>query len=256
MAFLSVLWSNFLVHVLDIAIVGYLIYRLLLLFKGTRTVQIFLGILLLFFLTLVSKLLGFRTFNWILNQFWLTGIVLIAIIFQPEIRSVLAYLGRHPTGRFFITDNIEFIKETFKAIREMSKNKIGGIIVFEQKTGLMNYVESGTVLNADVKKELLLSIFHPKSLLHDGAVIIRNTKLLAAGCILPLSLETVIPRGATRHRAALGLSEISDAIILVISEESGEISLAKEGRLHYNVDIDKTENELIKVFSQQRSENA
>ncbi len=244
-------WKNFLVHVLDIAIISYIIFRLLLLFRGTRTIQIFLGIILIFFLTIVSKLLGLKTFNWILNQFWLAGIILAAIIFQQEIRSVLAFLGTQPIGKFFMADNVEFLKETFDAIRELSKTKTGAIIVFERKTGLKNYIDAGTVLNANVKKELILSIFVDKSPLHDGAVIVSNTKLLSAGCILPLSIEKEIPHGATRHRAALGLSEISDAVIIVVSEETGEVSLARRGQLHYNINIDETEKHMLKMFTPQ-----
>jgi len=253
MEFIASLWKNFFVHVLDIAIVSYIIYRLLLLFRGTRTLQIFLGVVLLFVITVVSKILGLRSFHWILNQFWVAGIVLVAIIFQQEIRSVLAFIGTRPLKKFFVTDNVEFIKETFDAIRTLSATKTGGIVVFEQKTGLMNYVESGVVLNSNVKKELLLTIFTPKTPLHDGAVIISNTKLLAAGCILPLSLESNIPHGATRHRAALGLSEITDAIVVVISEETGEVSVAEAGQLRYGVNPDEIEKRLIQNFSNEHA---
>jgi len=252
MELLSIVWKSFIVNILDIVIVSYIIYRLLLLFRGTRTIQIFLGIVLLFLITIISKILGLKTFHWILNQFWVAGIVLVAIIFQQEIRSILAFLGTRPLKKFFVTDNVEFIRETFEAIRIMSSSKIGGIIVFEQKTGLMNYVESGIVLNSNVKKDLLLTIFTPKTPLHDGAVIISNTKLLAAGCILPLSLETNIPHGATRHRAALGLSEITDAIVLVVSEETGEVSVAEQGQLHYGVNPDEIEKRLIQNFTEQK----
>jgi diadenylate cyclase len=242
------IWKNVVVHVLDVTIVSYLIYRLLLLFRGTRTIQIFLGIVLLFLVTIASKLLGLSSFHWILNQFWLAGMVIVAIIFQQEIRSVLAFLGARPLKKFFVTDNVEFIHEAIAAVRELAANRVGGIIVFERKTGLMNYVESGTILNANVKKELILNLFTPKAPLHDGAVIISNTKLMAAGCVLPLSLEKDIPHGATRHRAALGLSEITDAVILVISEETGQLAMAETGQLRYNVSVDDAEKKLIDVF--------
>lgn len=252
MNIIASIWKNVVIQVLDVTIVGYLIYRLLLLFRGTRTIQIFLGVVLLFFITIVSKLLGLSSFHWILNQFWLAGIVILAIIFQQEIRSVLAFIGARPLKKFFVTDNVEFIREAMSAVRELSIHKTGGIIVFERKTGLMNYVESGAILNANVKKDLLLTIFTPKTPLHDGAVIISNTKLLAAGCVLPLSFEKDIPHGATRHRAALGLSEITDSVIVVVSEETGQVALAEGGQLRYDVNADDVEKKLMEMFTEHK----
>ncbi len=246
------IWRNFIVHLLDIAIISYLIYRLLLLFRGTRTIQIFLGVVLIFLVTIVSKLLGLKTVHWILSQFWVAGIVFIAIIFQQEIRSVLAFFGAQPLLKFFMVSKTEFISKIFDAVKDLSASKTGALIVFEKKMGLMNYVESGKILNAHTEKDLLLSIFSKGSPLHDGAVIIRNTRILSAGSILPLSIEKNIPHGATRHRAALGLSEITDAIIIVVSEETGEVSIARDGRLHYNVNIDEEEKRLIKIFSENK----
>jgi len=236
--FIKYVWFAYLVNIIDILVVAYILFRLLQLIKGTRAVQIILGILTLVALTFIAReVLFLRTLSWMLDKFWLAAVVILAVAFQPEIRSALAQLGSHRWGRILVSSELGFIDEIVEAAVKCRKLNIGALIVLEQETGLRSYVESGTILNAQVSWELLVSIFNNKSPMHDGAVIIKNARITAAGCVLPISHEQGISKIlGTRHRAALGLSEISDAMIIVVSEESGDISLASDGRLETGVE--------------------
>jgi len=239
-------WSNLLhsfapTDVLDIVATSVLIYYLVLLIRGTRAVQILTGVLVL------VALLGFATF---LNLFLLGTILKLAllgaavslpIIFQPELRRALERLGR---GGIFRSEDVERQNRTEDRAMSivartsflLSREKIGGLIVIEQQTGLKEFVESGTVLRASLSAELLLSIFSPRSPLHDGATIVREDTVEAAGCLLPLAEQSLgEPRLGTRHRAALGLSEQTDAVVIVISE-SGTVAVARDGKLTRSIE--------------------
>ncbi len=234
------LWQVYFVNILDILIVGYIFYRILLLIKGTRAFQVLRGILILVGITVIADSLHFTLLSWVLTRFWLAGVIALVIVFQPELRGVLAQLGRSRLSRVFFKDDVSFVEEIIKSIKDVVLREWGALIVLEQQTGLKNFVETGVVINGEISKELICSIFNPNSPMHDGAVIIRNDQITAAGCILPLSQERNISRIlGTRHRAGVGLTEVSDAWVIIVSEETGLISLAREGELERGVEIDE-----------------
>ena len=253
MILLKDLWAHYFVHIVDILLVAYIFYRIMLLIKGTRAVQIILGILILVIVTFIAReVLHLQTLSWLFEKFWLATMVILAVVFQPEIRSALAQLGSHRLGKIFLPSELTFVNDIIDAAKELSEKRTGALIVFEQETGLKNYIETGTVINGYVSQELILSIFNTRSPLHDGAAILQNGRLIAAGCVLPLSHEPGIAKVlGTRHRAALGLSEISDALIVVVSEETGNISLAREGRLETGVDPEELRKQLVALYREQ-----
>ena len=222
----------------DILATSVLIYYLLLLIRGTRAVQILTGVFVLIALLGVANLMHLLVLGTILRLIVVGAAVTLPIVFQPELRRALEQLGR---GRFLRFQDDEGARNRAedkvmamlaKAAFLLSRNKYGALIVVEQHTGLKEFVESGTTLNAELSAELLLSIFVPRSPLHDGAVIVRENIVEAAGCFLPLAEQSLTERRlGTRHRAALGLSEQTDAVVIVVSEESGSISVAREGKL-------------------------
>ena len=251
MELMKVLWSNYFVNIVDILVVAYIFYRMMLLIKGTRAVQIIVGILTLLILTFLAQFLHLKALDWLFEKFWYAAVVILVVVFQPEIRSALAQLGSHRWGKILVPSELGFVNEVIEAVKEFNNEHTGALVVFEQDTGLRNYIETGTIINAHVSKELLRSIFNTRSPLHDGAVIIQNARLIAAGCVLPLSHEPDISKIlGTRHRAAVGLSEISDAIVIVVSEETGKISVAREGRLETGVDVEELRIRLIDNFRQ------
>jgi len=251
---LTYLWSHFFVHLVDILVVAYLIFRLLLLIKGTRAVQVLLGIIILAMATaLVQELLKLPTLGWLLRQFWLGSVVIFAVVFQPEIRSALAHLGSHRAGHFFIQQEPVFIHEITAALKEAARRKMGMLLVLEGGTGLRNFIETGTLMNAELSRELLLSLFQPPAILHDGAVIIRGSRLVAAGCVLPLSTDPSLSKVlGTRHRAAVGVTENSDAWALVASEETGTLSIARDGKLYQNLGPDDLDQQLQDFYGVRR----
>lgn len=229
---IKLIWSNYLIHIFDIIIVAFIFYRLLLLLKGTRAIHLLIGIAILGLLTVISKdILKLKMLSWLLENFWLPGVIIIAIVFQPELRNLFIQLGYAPLMKH-VSKSEKYIYELAEAIKEMSAKKIGGIIVIEREIGLKDFVESGVTLNADITKEIISSIFYPHSTLHDGAVIIKEDKILSARNILPLTDRHDIHKEyGTRHKAAIGITEISDAIAIVVSEETGDISVASHSKL-------------------------
>jgi len=227
-----------LTDVIDIVATSVLIYYLLLLIRGTRAVQMVTGVFVLVALLGVANLLHLLVLGTILWFIAVSAAVTLPIVFQPELRRALEQLGR---GGFFHFSDDErartraedkVMATLAKAAFLLSRNKYGALIVIEQQTGLKEFVESGTTLNAELSAELLLSIFVPRSPLHDGAVIVRENVVEAAGCFLPLAEQSLAERRVgTRHRAAIGLSEQTDAVVIVVSEESGAISVARDGKL-------------------------
>lgn len=253
MKFFLTLWGSYLVHLVDILIVTYIFYRLILLIKGTSAFRVTLGIILLFLLTILSRdFIHLRTLAWLLDKFWLAGAVVLIVVFQPELRTALARLGS-PHFVHSSPGETNFIKEIIVALKEFSEQRIGALIVLEQETALGEFIETGTKIDGEVTKELLHSIFYPRSILHDGAVIIRNGHLLAAGCILPVSEEPEIARVlGTRHRAAIGLSKLTDAWVIVVSEETGLISLARKGELIRGITPEELANQLFQLYRTKR----
>jgi diadenylate cyclase len=243
---MKLFWDHTLIHLTDIALLTVVIYQILRLIQGTRAVQVLRGLLVLAIATyVVGRVLELPVLSRLLRTFWLEWAVILAVVFQPELRSLLAQLGSHRSGRILLSPELGFIDEIIKALKEASVNRLGMLIVLEQETGLRNFIGTGTVINGEVTSDLLLTLFHPRTLLHDGAVILREDRLVAAGCVLPLSNDPDLARVlGTRHRAALGLTEISDAVVLVVSEETGSISIARDGRLERQVALDDLRGKL------------
>ena len=226
-----------LADIIDIAVVTFIIYKLFTLVQGTRALQMMLGFVLLMFAAYAAQILRLEALNEIFQAGQLVWVIAILIVFQPELRSALARLGRAPVLRFFVkVEDTPVIGEVVRAATQLSKEKRGAIIAIQREVGLMEYVESGKQLQAQVSAELLSTIFAPYTPLHDGAVIIEGNNIVAAACILPLTQFPVYDaRVGTRHRAAIGLSEETDAAVVVVSEETGHISLAVGGRLERNL---------------------
>ncbi|MEW6685451.1 MAG: diadenylate cyclase CdaA [Candidatus Edwardsbacteria bacterium] len=218
--------------ILDILIVAYVIYRLLLLMKGTRAVQMLFGLLILLIIAFLASWWQLEGVNWIFGSLKAVWIVAFVILFQPEIRTALSQLGRHRfLGLFFRTEN-KAVGEVVKAATRLRTGGIGALMVFERNNGLKNFIDTGTEIGAQATEDLLITLFTPHSPLHDGAVIIRGETIVAAGCILPLSQDPLVERTlGMRHRAALGLVEETDALCVIVSEENKTISLAMEGKI-------------------------
>lgn len=248
------------INIIDMLVVAALIYKLFLWIKGTRAVQLLKGLVVLLVATTISDWLGLYTINWILNNIRTMVIVAIPIVFQPELRRALERLGR---GKFFARslvflgeeDTARVIGEITRAISIMTKAKTGALIVIERETGLNDYIETGVRLDSVISGEFLINVFFPNSPLHDGAVIIRGDRVAAAGCFLPLTEQIGLSKElGTRHRAAIGISEISDAVALVVSEETGSVSLAEEGKLIRHLD-DKVLREILAKMLMPKTNN-
>jgi diadenylate cyclase len=243
-------WRGALMPLVDIGLVAVLIYQVLLLIQGTRAVQVLRGLVVLALATfVVQHLFRLPTLGWMLGTFWQAWAIILAVVFQPELRSMLAQLGSRKLGRVLLPAELKFIDEIIDALQQASANRLGMLIVLEQETGLRNFIATGTPVNGEVTSDLLLTIFHPHTLLHDGAVIVREDRLLAAGCVLPVSNDPGIARiMGTRHRAAIGVTEISDALVLIVSEETGTISLARNGRIDRGIDLGELKTRLRELY--------
>jgi diadenylate cyclase len=251
--FSGLTWQSSIKDIADILIVSYLIYLLILLIRGTRAVQLLKGIFLLVVTWALATWLNLYTLKWLMNQVFTFGVVTVLIIFQPELRRALEQLGR---GKLFARASAEDqdishrINEVIKAVNYLSRRKIGALIVFERNTGLNDYMESGIKMESRLSSELLINVFIPNTPLHDGAVIVRGNQILAAGCYLPLSENPFISKElGTRHRAGIGVSEVSDAISVIVSEETGQVSLAIDGQVVRDI---KEESLISKLFDELR----
>lgn len=226
-----------LANTIDILLVWYVIYKLIMIVKGTKAVQLLKGIFVIILVKVASDKFHLQTLGWMMEQVLLWGFLAIIIIFQPELRRALEQLGR---GRFFSRtanqeeENQEKLVESIaKAVDYMAKRRIGALISVERETGMNDYIETGIGLDSKISSELLINIFIPNTPLHDGAVIIQKNCVAAAACYLPLSESPFISKElGTRHRAALGISEVTDSITIIVSEETGSVSLTKNGELH------------------------
>lgn len=227
-----------LMDLLDIVIVALLIYWLYRSLKNTVAVQILFGMVIIIGLQFITEASNFKSLNWILRTISDIWLIAFVILFQPELRKLLMIIVRSPIFRVFVKPKIsETVDEVIEAALEMSEKHVGSIIVFTRTQNVQMTVDTGIPLQSMVSKELLLSIFNTKSPLHDGAVIIDNNMIVAARCVLPLSSQTKYGNKnlGTRHRAALGLSEQADTIVLIVSEETGGISISESGELTLNI---------------------
>lgn len=230
--------------VIDIVIVAYLFYKVYFLIKETRAEQLIKGILVLVLALQISKIMQLQVISWILERTMTLGIMALLIVFQPELRRALEQIGR---TRFFVRQSSGSLKKDIDNIMSevkaaamlMSRQKTGALIIFERGTGLNEIIRTGTYLDANLSRQLLINIFEPNTPLHDGAVIVRADRIKAAGCFLPLTEnEELSQEVGTRHRAALGMSERSDSLALVISEETGKLSIAENGKLYRDLSVE------------------
>ena len=225
-------WRN----ILDVALVSMIFYGLLLLFRGTQAVQLVRGILVIVLATaVVNQTVQLTAFTWLISNSAAVVLVAIPVIFQPELRRALERVGRTAPLLVRRTDNAvtqRVINEVIKAVEQMSERHIGALIVFEGATGLAEFIDRGVAVDAEVSSELLTTIFFPNTALHDGAVIVSRDRIAAASCVLPLTQrELADTQMGTRHRAAIGVTEQADALSVVVSEETGNISVARNGRI-------------------------
>jgi diadenylate cyclase len=242
---------RWILDVLDILLVSVIVYRLLLFIKGTKAAQMLIGLGVLLGASLLSRYLELYTLDWLIQSFWAQAVIVLIILFQPEIRRALAQMGETPFLQTFTSaEELRSLEEIVRAAVALANRKIGALIVIERDTSLKDFVEVGTPLDAKVSKELLMAIFHPTSPIHDGAVIIRGNRIVAAGCFLPIALSPEVSKSlGTRHRAGLGLAEETDAVIIIVSEETGMISLAIKGKLETNLDMGRLRNVLTDLFT-------
>ena len=248
--------------ILDLAIVVYLIYKFFKMAKNSRIIQLVKGIALYIIITALSSVLQLKILNFILTSFMTYGVITLIVIFQPELRRGLEQLGSNKLTRFIglekdmATRAKEDIYKIVIAVTELSKTKTGALIVMERDINIKDIIETGVILNSEVSPQLLVNIFTPNTPLHDGAVIISDNKIKSAACILPLASDKDIAKEVgTRHRAALGISKESDAVAIVVSEETGKISVAKDGVLLADLREDALKKILLKSIAGRFEEN-
>jgi diadenylate cyclase len=236
--------------ILDILLVTTILYRVLLIIKGTKAAQMLIGMGVLFVALLFSKYMGLYTIDWIIQSLWTQIVLAVIILFQPEIRKTLAQMGEARfLPSFASAEEMRSIEEIVRASIALANRQIGALIVLEKETSLNDFIEMGTQLDAKVTHELLLSIFHPTSPMHDGAVIIRGNRVVAAGCFLPLTLSIDISKAfGTRHRAGIGLTEETDSVVIIVSEETGRITTAIGSKIEKNVEMGTLRDFLTEHF--------
>lgn len=236
---------------IDILIIAFIVYHILLLIRGTRAAQMLTGILIVVAAFLLSSIVPLTTLNWVMNKFYSSFIIILIILFQDDIRHVLSRMGK----KSFIpgSDNLssgQILDEITRAAASLATKRIGALMVLERNIILSRYVEVGTLLDARVSKELLMSIFHPSSPIHDGAAIIQRGRISAAGCFLPLTRdENLDPNWGTRHRAAIGISQETDALVVLVSEEGASISLVADGKISRKMDPKDLRNSLKELLA-------
>ncbi|WP_099877712.1 diadenylate cyclase CdaA [Streptococcus suis] len=243
-------WTAIL-HLIDISIVVYLIYNFSKAIAGTKIMTLIRGVFLFIIVQIIASLFGLQTIAWLINQVITYGVIAAVVIFAPELRAMLEKLGR--TTQIFGTNTVsaeeKLIVAFLKSVAYMSPRKIGALVAVEQAQTLQEYRATGILLNADISQELLINIFIPNTPLHDGAVIVKEDKVAVACAYLPLSESAGISKEfGTRHRAAIGLSEVSDAFVFIVSEETGSISIARNGIFKHDLTLDEFEAELRATF--------
>lgn len=237
MSFTDFSIMKLLTNTIDILLVWFVIYKLIMIVKGTKAVQLLKGIFFILIVKVISDKFHLQALGWMMEQVLLWGFLAIAIIFQPELRKALEQLGRGKlflrSGNQEVEEQEKLVESIVKAVDYMAKRRIGALISIERETGMADYIETGILMQSKISSELLINIFIPNTPLHDGAVILQKNSIAAAGCYLPLSESPFISKElGTRHRAALGISEVTDSITVVVSEETGSVSLTKNGELH------------------------
>lgn len=238
--------------IIDILIVAVLIYQVLLVIRGTRAFQILLGLFLIFIIYQASLLLGFYTLHWILNGFLSSIVLIVIVLFQNEFRRALAKFGK-TSFTINTAEELNSLDKIIKACTTMAKRRIGALIVLTRENKLPGIVEGGVEIDAKVSDALLLCIFNPAAPLHDGAVVIDQGRIVAAGCFLPLAIDPMIEKMyGTRHRAAMGISEDTDAVVIVVSEETGRISLSIGGKITREQSSESLSRVLNNIFSPSR----
>jgi diadenylate cyclase len=253
---LNIEWRD----IVDIVVMSFVFYRLILIIRGTRAEQLVKGLFLLLLAMVLSDQAGFDTLHWVLRQVMTVGLIAIPIVFQPELRRALEHLGRGKIFKssFWNLNNQELenmLDELNKALPVLVKKRMGALIVIERSTGLKEWIDTGIPVEGVVTAELLINIFFPRSPLHDGAVIIQGNQIVAAGCYLPLTEEPNLGKElGTRHRAGIGISEQSDAVAIIVSEETGIISIAHDGVLTRYLDEKKLRALLSELCSPEKSE--
>ncbi|MCK4453582.1 diadenylate cyclase CdaA [candidate division WOR-3 bacterium] len=238
--------------IIDVIVVAFLLYQFFKFVKGTKATPILIGLAVFFVISFISRWLDLKAFSWIMRSVLAVWVVAFVIVFQPEIRNVLARIGRQRTIKFFLkVEEPPTIGEIVDAVKKMSEDKIGALILIQRSIGLMDIIDTGVRIDAQVNSSLLSTIFFPDTPLHDGACVIQGDTLVAAGCVLPLSENPDLGgRYGLRHRAALGISEQSDALCIVVSEETGKISFASKSKLVTKVDIETLKRSLEKILEE------
>ncbi|MDR1983837.1 MAG: diadenylate cyclase CdaA [Prevotellaceae bacterium] len=244
------------IDIIDILITAFLAYQVYKLIRGTAAMNIFVGIILVYFLWLICRTLKMELLSLIIGQVIGVGVIALIVVFQPEIRRFLLMLGFRSQNKFSISrlfihsrkniESLHVIDEVIKAVRKMADSKIGALIVFARKSPLNDYTETGDIIDSFVNSRLLESIFFKNNPLHDGAIIIRGGRIIAARCVLPTTDNINLPAHyGMRHRAAIGMSEETDAVVVIISEETGSISYSENGQIKYNISSAELRNLLI-----------
>lgn len=257
--FKNIVSSVGITDVLDIAIITFLVYKLLGFIRETRAEQLAKGLLLLVVATVLSKWMHLYTLHWLLSGLISAGLVAIVVIFQPELRRALEYLGRSRiTNIFGEVDKEEakrIVGQFVEAVDSMSASRTGALIVIEREISLNDIVETGTVIDSQITAQMIGTIFYEGTPLHDGAVIVRGDKLYAAGCVLPLTQNKELNKElGTRHRAGIGITENSDALVIIVSEETGIISIAQNGKLTRFLDGKTIEKKLLNLYFEGETE--
>ncbi len=248
--FKQIRWQD----VVDIVVVAVVLYRVLLIVRGTKAAQMMIGLGVLVVASFFAKYFQLYTMDWIIQSFWSQVVIVLIVLFQPEIRRTLAQMGQ---SSFFqnltVAEELKSLEEIVRASIALSHRNIGALIVIEREVSLKDYVEIATPLDAKVSKELLLSIFHPTSPIHDGAIVIRGNRVVAAGCFLPITLGSDISKSlGTRHRAAIGITEDTDAVAIIVSEETGTISVAMHGSFETHVNMGSLRDILTDLFAESK----
>ena len=241
-----------LVDLIEIALVAYLLYKLYVLMRGTLAVSLFLGLIAIYLAQVLVGVFQMTILRGLFSSLSEIFVLAVIIIFQPEIRRVLLLLGQNPLLRRFFTSHTqqEMITETVAAVESMSQRRIGALIVFARSTGLRSYIETGKLIQAKISRDLLITIFFAQNPLHDGALIIQSRRIEAARCILPVSTSMRLsPLLGLRHRAAVGLGEQTDAFVVIVSEETGHISVSEHGELISNLSVDELRAHLTEALS-------
>lgn len=241
----GVKWTD----LLDIFLVAFLIYNIFMLIKETRAIQMLQGLVIILFFFFLSNLLNLYAVSWILEGLTTIWIIAFIIVFQPELRRAIVELGQNRIFKFLFKEHAQLYREIRESAEILAKKKIGALIVMEREINLKSFIDTGTTLDAETSSELIISIFNPKSPLHDGAVILREGRIAAAGCVLPLSQKEDIDKNyGMRHRAAIGISEETDAITIIVSEERKSISLAIGGKITPDID-GETLTEILALYA-------